>query len=86
MSKDFEVNASSSIDEFFKSPRHSSVASSIQNKIRMASADQIPSGFVRIASDSLVRLSQQDFWKVGQDDSGFFIERLVDDEDGPVAG
>lgn len=86
MSDEFEVNSASSIDEFFKSPRHSSVSAFVQNKIRMASVNQIPSGFMKVSNDSLVRLSQQDFWKIGQDESGFFIERLVDDEDGPVAG
>jgi hypothetical protein len=43
-------------------------------------------GFQFVAEDTLVRLSKKDFWKLGEDGDGFFIERLVDDEEGPVAG
>jgi hypothetical protein len=43
-------------------------------------------GFSRVAEDTLIHLSQQDFWKLGQDNDGYFIERLVDDSGGPVKG
>ncbi len=73
-------NASASIDAFFTSERS---VDSNPIRYRIAS-DQIPSGFEIIANDTLVRVSKQDFWKIGQDGDGFFIERLVDDAEGPV--
>lgn len=77
--------SSSSIDDFFlKHPVSASrIASS--GKIRISSLQQLV-GYRRIASDKLVHMSQQDFWKLGQDDDGHYIERLVSDDDGPVVG
>lgn len=71
----------SSIDAFFApTPR---VASAVVGKIRISSASQL-AGFHRVAENTLVRISQQDFWKLGQDEEGYFIERLVEDGEGPV--
>ncbi len=88
MSKiDFDFrSSSSSIDAFFEPerPAQSKVASAA-GKVRVASLSAL-AGFERVASDTLVRVSQQDFWKLGQDDEGFFIERLVDDSSAPVKG
>lgn len=80
---DFDLSfASSSIDCFFASdtpkPR---VASS--GKLRVHSMRDLV-GFNRVASDTLVHVSQKDFWRIGQDDEGHFIERLVSDDTGPV--
>ena len=75
--------ASSSIDAFFEpapAPRQASVG-----KRRIASLHDL-AGFARVGTDTLVHLSQQDFWHIGKDDQGFFIERLVDDSEGPVEG
>jgi hypothetical protein len=36
-------------------------------------------GFHFIAEDTLVHLAKKDFWKLGQDENGHFIERLIDD-------
>jgi len=78
--------SSSAIDDFFGSPEPvKRVASMQQGKIRVGSLHQL-AGFQIVAEDTLVRLSQQDFWKLGKDDGGFFIERLVDDETGPIKG
>ncbi len=74
--------SSSAIDDFFVDPPPPRTASRL-GKIRLTSLRQLV-GFRRIASDTLVCLSQQDFWKLGQDDEGHFIERLVTDDDGPV--
>lgn len=76
--------SSSSIDDFFVDrPARTKVASA--GKVRVASLHAL-AGFERVAADTLVRVSQQDFWKLGQDDEGFFIERLVDDSSSPVKG
>jgi len=75
--------SSSSVDDFFHERKFQRVAA--VGRIRVASLHQL-AGFQLVAEDQLVRLSQQDFWKLGQDGEGFFIERLVDDDTGPVKG
>lgn len=76
--------SSSSVDDFFNPPVQR-VASQPGAKVRVASLSQL-AGFTHIAEDTLVRVSQKDFWKLGQDSEGYFIERLVDDSDGPIKG
>ena len=75
--------SSSSIDDFFAERKPQRVAA--EGRLRVASLHQL-AGFQLVADDQLVRLSQQDFWKLGKDSEGFFIERLVDDDTGPVKG
>jgi len=71
----------SSIDAFFApQPR---VASAIVGKVRVADLSHL-AGFQHVSEDTLVRLSQQDFWKLGKDDQGYYVERLVEDGEGPV--
>lgn len=76
--------SSSSVDDFFATPQAPAgrVAS---GRIRVSGMRDLV-GFVRVADDKLVRLSQKDFWKLGQDDDGHYIERLVSDDKGPVQG
>lgn len=79
--------SSSSLDDFF-APRATPVvrSASVGAKVRVASLHQL-AGFSRLAdTDTLVRVSQQDFWKLGQDGEGYFIERLVSDDEGPIKG
>ena len=81
--------SSSAIDDFFGPPaRTKRVASTAQSrKIRVATVQDISGlGFRRVAGDTLVHLSQQDFWRLGEDEDGPFIERLVSDDDGPIKG
>lgn len=78
--EDFKF-VSSSVDAFFQKERPSAHVASGQGKIRIASLTQL-AGFEPVSGDKLVRLSKKDFWKLDQDDEGYFIERLVDD--GPV--
>jgi hypothetical protein len=66
--------SSSSIDDFFRPSPTSKIASS--GKVRVANLSQL-AGFNIVAEDKLVRISQQDFWKLGQDGDGYYIERLV---------
>lgn len=75
--------SSSSVDDFFGPRQAPKVASG--GRIRVSSLHQL-SGFQIVADDQLVRLSQKDFWKLGQDGDGYFIERLVEDAEGPVKG
>lgn len=76
--------SSSSVDDFLSDrPVQAKVASS--GRVRVGSLEAL-AGFERVSSDTLVRVSQQDFWKLGQDSEGFFIERLVDDSVSPVKG
>ncbi len=78
--------SSSSLDDFFAAKQApASRSASAPGKLRVASLHQL-AGFTRLADDTLVRVSQQDFWKLGQDGEGYFIERLVSDDDGPVKG
>ena len=78
--------SSSSIDDFFTTPpvvRKASVG--LVGKIRVSNVQQL-AGFQMVAEDQLVHLSQQDFWHLGKDQEGYFIERLVDDSAAPVKG
>jgi hypothetical protein len=75
--------SSNSIDDVFTNRQASAPAAPTNPRVRVASA--IPVGFVKVADDQLVRISQQDFWRIGFDNEGYFIERLVDDND-PVKG
>jgi hypothetical protein len=81
--EDFRCS-SSSIDDFFSSPKSlRTAAMAVTGKIRIASLRDL-TGFFRTSADTLVHLSQQDFWHIGKDNEGYFIERLVDDSEGPV--
>ncbi len=77
--------SSSAIDDFFTSRPAVRIASQVQGKVRISNLHQLAE-FQLIAEDQLVHLSQQDFWHLGKDDKGYFIERLVDDDNGPVQG
>lgn len=78
--EDFRFS-SSSIDDFFQKPKPTPKIAS--NRIRVANLTDL-SGFQLIAEDTLIRTSKKDFWKLGKDDSGYFIEKLVDDDSGPI--
>jgi len=73
--------SSSSVDDFVSSNTTVRIASI--GRIRVGSLRQLAS-FQLIADDKLVHLSRQDFWQLGEDDEGYFIERLVSDDDGPI--
>jgi hypothetical protein len=75
--------SSSSVDDFFKPSPGLKTASN--GKLRVANLSHL-AGFRIVAEDQLVRISQNDFWKLGQDTDGYYIERLVEDTDGPVRG
>lgn len=72
----------SSVDDFFSPPSQTRQRSA-SGRIRIGSVHEL-AGFHFLADDKLVRLSQKDFWRLGQDSDGYFIERLVSDDDGPV--
>ena len=73
--------SSSSIDEFFSDLKPEVRTAS--KKIRISGLHRL-AGFEVVSDDRLVRVSQKDFWRLGEDDNGYFIERLVDDDKGPV--
>jgi hypothetical protein len=73
--------SSSSIDEFFSDLKPTPRTAS--GRVRISGLQQL-AGFEVVSDDKLVRVSQKDFWRLGQDDDGYFIERLVSDEEGPV--
>lgn len=76
--------SSSSIDEFFRpNSRIANNSQSYVGRIRIADINQL-AGFEFVSDDQLIRLSKQDFWKLGKDNEGPYIERLVDDTDGPI--
>ena len=70
----FDFDSGSGIDDFFKSSN---------TKRRVANVIDL-NEFLFVGSDKLVHLAQQDFWHLGYDEQGFFIERLVEDDKGPV--
>lgn len=75
--------SSSSVDDFMEDrPSGVRLAS---GKLRLATAHDL-AGFSVVSSDQLVHMARQDFWKLGQDEEGYFIERLVNDDSGPVKG
>lgn len=80
--------SSSSFDDFFapKKPAEPALQPRVATgRVRVGSlADIGRMGFAFVASDTLVRTSKQDFWRLGQDDEGHFVERLVSDDEGPV--
>ncbi len=78
-------SSSSSIDDFFADRPVVQKHVAATGRIRVANLHQL-AGFRIVAEDTLVRVSQQDFWKIGKDAEGDFIERLVDDQDGPIVG
>lgn len=78
--EDFKFS-SSSIDEFFGKEPERKHTSSV--KVRVANVNSL-SGFKVVSADTLVHISQQDFWKLGKDNEGYFIERLVEDNEGPI--
>ena len=75
--------SSSSIDDFFSDIKP--VVRLASGRIRVSGLQQL-SGFEVVSDDKLVRISQQDFWHLGKDDEGYFIERLVNDDEGPIPG
>ena len=78
--------SSSSIDDFFTAnPIVKKASTAPQGRVRISNVQQL-TGFQLIAEDQLVHLSQKDFWHLGKDDEGFYIEKLVDDDGGPVTG
>lgn len=86
-SKDVKFTPSS-VDvfaDYFGASKRPTRVAAVGGKVRIASVDQLV-GMTRVSADVLVRHAQQDFWQIGQDEDGFFIERLVDDASGPVRG
>ena len=73
--------SSSSVDDFMFND--SVIRTASCGRIRVGSLRQL-AAFQLVADDKLVHLSRQDFWHLGEDDDGYFIERLVSDDDGPV--
>jgi len=78
--EDFKFS-SSAIDDFFDPPEPRVASGDV---IRVTSIRDL-AGFQRVANDKLIHLSKRDFWRLGQDEEGHFIERLVNDDDGPIS-
>ena len=73
--------SSSSIDDFFSDLKP--MARTASGRVRISGLHQL-AGFEVLSEDKLVRVSQKDFWRLGQDDEGDFLERRVSDDEGPV--
>jgi len=69
-----DLDNSSGIDDFFVSQA---------KRTRVASISDL-SGYMFLSANKLVHIAQQDFWKLGHDENGFYVERLVEDNEGPV--
>jgi hypothetical protein len=89
--KDFDMAAlmlegESGIDSFLSdAPKPQRKASSeVPSRIRVASVKDLV-GFNRIASDTLIRKSERDLWKLRQSEDGqWVIDRLFDDDGNPL--
>ncbi len=82
---DFDLNSiSSSVDMFFDDKPKNRIASS--GKVRISGVSDLVGFSVVAGTDNLIRVSQADFWRLAEDEEGHFIERLVDDGQGPVQG
>lgn len=77
------LGSNNSVDSFFTSIKKDKQPSA--QRVRVASASAL-SGFTFVGKNTLVHTSQQDFWKLGQDSDGFYVEKLVEDNNGPVEG
>lgn len=56
------------------------------SRVRVASCQDLK-GFVRVSEDTLVHKSDKDLWALRKESNGgFYIERLFDDEGGPLKG
>lgn len=56
----------------------------LPDRMKVSSVTQLE-GFSRIASDTLVRVSEKDLWALKEDEDGeFTIERLYDDNGNPL--
>ena len=75
--------SSSSIDDFFSPVPGPTSRQASAGKVRIANLMQL-ADFHSIGEDKLVHYAKKDFWRLGKDDEGFFIERLVNDDEGPV--
>jgi hypothetical protein len=74
MSFDISFGSASSLDDMFDTK------SLTPFRKRIANVNDVP-GFMKISSDSLIHIAQQDFWAIKYDEAGQpFIERLVEDQ------
>lgn len=77
------ASARTDVFESFFNDRANPIRIASHGKTRISSLDQLV-GMTRVASNVLIRHAQNDFWEIGEDENGFFIERLVDDTLSPV--
>lgn len=85
-----EHDSSSSMDTFFQDVDYK-IASfekasdgNLPDRMKVSSVHDLE-GFTRIASDTLVRVSEKDLWALSEDDDGeVVIERLYDDSGNPL--
>lgn len=82
--EDFRFSTSS-VDDFLTDRPLPRLRVASVGKVRVSNLRQLEgAGFSFVSGDKLVRLSQKDFWRLGEDDDGPFIERLVSDDNGPL--
>lgn len=78
-SLDISFGSSSALDDAFDHKEPAPL------KRRVSSVTSIP-GFLHVAGDTLIHIAKQDFWKIGYDEEGPYIECLVEDPNTPVRG
>ena len=54
--------------------------------VRVASLGDLTSFFTKVGSDTLIHKSTHDLWSLKRDAGGYVIERLFDDNGGPLKG
>jgi len=78
-SLNISFGSTSSLDDAFGGPRP------VAPRKRVSNVQNIP-GFIQVASDTLIHIAQQDFWKIGYDQEGPYIECLIEDPNTPFRG
>ena len=90
---EIEHDSASGMDTFFQDVDYEKASfdkaasvgkKELPDRMKVSSVSQLD-GFSRIASDTLVRVSEKDLWALEENEQGeFTIERLYDDDGNPL--
>lgn len=81
-----QMTGHSGLDDLFRREKHLLSPHKTASRKKVATLKDL-SGFVRIASNTLIHKSEKDLWELKKNaDGSFFIERLFDDDGNPLKG
>jgi hypothetical protein len=79
---DIQVSGATGIDALLK---HEPRLVKASGRMRVASCKDL-TAFTRVSEDTLVHKSDRELWTLRKEADGFVIERLFDDNGGPLKG